>query len=114
MSTCFATSPDSTRISAKDQEAIRELSFPDELLPSVLAWSTTMLAWDAITPEDLCCPTLWLIGSENPGAMESFRIHKAEIPNSKVNAHIIQGLNHEQEFKDIEQVLPVILDFVRG
>ena len=74
-----------------------------------------MLDWSAITPKDLRCLTLWLIGSENPGAMESFRIYEAEIPNSKVNVHIIKkGLNHEQEFNDIEQVLLVILDFVRG
>lgn len=101
-------------LSVEDQEDICELSFPAELLPSVLAWSTAMLEWGTITPKDLRCPTLWLIGSENPGAMESFKIYEAEIPNSKVNVHIIQGLNHEQEFNDIEQVLPMILDFVRG
>ena len=100
-------------LSQKDQEDIRELSFPGELLPSVLAWSIAMLDWGTVTPNDLRCPTLWLIGSENPGALESLRKYEKEIPNSKVSVRVIKGLTHEQEFNNIEQVLPVILEFVR-
>ena len=73
-----------------------------------------MLDWDLVVPTALRCPTLWLIGSENEKAMESFKEYEQEIPGSNVQVHIIKGLNHEQEFNDIEQVLPVILDFVRG
>jgi hypothetical protein len=40
--------------------------------------------------------------------------HFATSPDSKVNIRSIQGLNHKQEFNNIEQLLPVILDFVRG
>ena len=101
-------------LSAKDQEDIRELNFPGELLLSVLAWSTAMLDWGTVTPADLLCPTLWLIGSENEKAMESFKEYEKEIPGSNVQVCIIEGLNHAQEFNHIEQVLPVILDFVRG
>lgn len=101
-------------LSQKDQEDIRQLSFPAELLPSVLAWSTAMLDWGTVTPAALRCPTLWLIGSENEKAMESFKEYEKEIPGSKVQVRIIKELNHAQEFNHIEQVLPVILDFVRG
>ncbi len=101
-------------LSAKDQEDIRKLSFPGESLPYVLAWSTAMLDWGTVTPKDIRCPTLWLIGSENPGALESFRKYEAEIPDSTVSVRIIEGLTHEQEFDNIEQVLPVVLDFIRG
>jgi len=104
---------DPKSLSAKDQEAIRQLSFPGELLPSVLAWSTAMLEWETVTPTDLRCPTLWLIGSENPGALENFRKYESEIPDSKVQVHILEGLDHEQEFNNIERVLPIILDFIR-
>ena len=101
-------------LSQKDQDDIRELSFPGELLPSVLAWSTAMLDWDIVTPADILCPILWLIGTENDKALESYREHEAEIPDSKVQVHILEGLNHEQEFTEIEKVLPIILDFVRS
>ena len=97
----------------KDQEDMRELSFPGELLPCVLAWSSAMLDWGTVTPRDLRCPTLWLIGSENPGALESLKAYEAEIPGSTVNVRILEGLTHDQEFNNIEQVLPVVLDFVR-
>jgi pimeloyl-ACP methyl ester carboxylesterase len=104
--------PDS--LSEKDQQDIRQLSFPGELLPAVLAWSTAMLDWGTVTPADLHCPTLWLIGSENDKAMESLKDYEGQIHGSQIQVRIIEGMNHEQEFGNIEQVLPVILDFVRS
>ena len=105
---------DPKSLSQKDQEDIHELSFPGELLPSVLAWSTAMLDWGIVTPADLLCPTLWLIGTENDKALESYREYEAEIPGSKVQVHLLEGLNHEQEFTEIDKVLPVILGFIRS
>ena len=105
---------DPDRLSEKDQEDIRQLSFPGELLPAVLAWSTAMLDWGTVTPADLHCPTLWLIGSENDKAMESLKDYEGQIHGSQIQVRIIEGMNHEQEFGNIEQVLPVILDFVRS
>lgn len=104
---------DPKSLSAKDQEDIQQLSFPGELLPSVLAWSTAMLDWESVTPSDIRCPTLWLIGSENHQAMETYHRYKEEIPGSKVQVHIMEGMNHEQEFNNIEQILPVILSFIK-
>jgi pimeloyl-ACP methyl ester carboxylesterase len=101
-------------LSEKDQEDLYQLSFPGELLPAVLAWSTAMLDWDTVTPADLHCPTLWLIGSENDKAMESLKEYEGQIHGSQIQVRIIEGMNHEQEFENIEQVLPVILDFVRS
>ena len=105
---------DPKSLSPKDQEDIGQLGFPGELLPSVLAWSTAMLDWGTITPADLRSPTLWLIGSENDKALESYREQEEVIPDSKVQVHILEGLNHEQEINEIDKVLPVILDFVRS
>ena len=101
-------------LSEKDQEDIRQLSSRGELLPAVLAWSTAMLDWGTVTPADLHCPTLWLIGSENDKAMESLKDYEGQIHGSQIQVRIIEGMNHEQEFDNIEQVLPVILDFVRS
>jgi pimeloyl-ACP methyl ester carboxylesterase len=104
---------DSMSLSAKDQEDIQQLSFPGYLLPSVLAWSTAMLDWESVTPADIRCPSLWLIGSENDKAMETYHRYKDEIPSSKVQVHIMDGMSHEQEFNNIEQVLPIILSFIK-
>jgi pimeloyl-ACP methyl ester carboxylesterase len=104
---------DPKTLSVKDQEDIGQLSFPGEMLPFVLAWSTAMLDWGTVTPADIRCPALWLIGSENDKAMESLNQYEEQIPTSKVQVQIINGLNHVQEFDHIEQVLPVILSFIK-
>lgn len=100
-------------LSAKDQEDIQQLSFPGEMLPFTLAWSIAILDWSTVTPADIRCPALWLIGSENDKAMESLNQYHEEIPASKVEVQIIDGLNHVQEFDRIEQVLQVILSFIK-
>jgi len=100
-------------LSPKDQEDIRRLSFPGELLPGVLAWSTAMLDWGTVTPADLLCPALWIIGTKNQNAMAGFREYEQEIPRSRVQVRLFEGMTHEQEFDSIEQVLPAILDFLR-
>lgn len=105
---------DPKSLSQKDQEDIQELSFPGELLPSVLAWSTAMLDWSTVTPADFCCPTLWLIGSENEKALESFKEYEEELPGSNVQVRMFEGMNHAQEFENVEQVLPVILSFFKS
>ena len=105
---------DPKSLSPKDQEDIQELIFPGEFLPSVLAWTLAMLDWDTVTPADLRCPTLWLIGSENDKTLESYKQHEAEIPKSNVQVRMLEGLNHAQEFENIELVLPIILNFIRS
>ena len=104
---------DPKSLSQKDQEDIVQLSFPAELLPAVLAWSSAMLDWETVTPADLRCPTLWLIGSENLNALESYNQCRVEIPKSNVQVRIFEGMTHEQEFDEIDRVLPIILGFIR-
>jgi pimeloyl-ACP methyl ester carboxylesterase len=100
-------------LSQQDQKELQGLNFPAETLPSMLAWSTAMLDWGTVTPADLRCPTLWMIGTENNKALESYREYETEIPGSKVQVRMLEGMNHEQEFTEIDKVLPVILKFVR-
>jgi len=98
-------------LSQEDQEAIKQLSFPGALLPTVLAFSTAMLDWPTNSPVDILCPTLWLFGSENSMALDSFKEYEKSLPKSKVHAQILAGLDHPQEFDEIDQVLPVMLAF---
>ena len=101
-------------LSPADQEEIQRLSFPGELVPAVLAFSSAMLDWGVVTPTDLRCPTLWLFGSENKNAMDSFKEYKESLQGSRVQVHVIEGFTHPQEFDRIEQVLPVVLAFIRS
>ena len=78
-----------------------------------LAWLSAILEWTAVLPSDLHSPALWLIGSENKGAMASLSEHQESMPKS-VQVHVIEGLTHEQEFTEIDKVLPVMLEFTHA
>ena len=105
---------DPNSLSAQDQEDIQQLSFPGELLPAALAFSTAMLDWGTVTPADILCPALWLIGSENKNAMAGFMEYQEDLPVSKVQVRIFEGMTHVQEFENTDQTLPVILNFIRS
>jgi pimeloyl-ACP methyl ester carboxylesterase len=80
-------------------------------VPLTLAWLSAMLDWEAIEPADLHCPTLWLAGSENADALASMRAYTAALNASLVHVQIVAGLNHAQEFTDIDTMVPAILAF---
>jgi pimeloyl-ACP methyl ester carboxylesterase len=101
-------------LSAKDQEEIQQLSFPGGLLPAVLAFSTAMLDWGKVAPADILCPALWLVGSENKNAMDSVMEYQEDLPISKVQVRIFEGMTHAQEFESIDQILPAILNFIKS
>ena len=79
-----------------------------------IAWLVGMLDWPINEPNDLRCPTLWLVGSDNPFAMASVDQYRTALTGSQVRAQIVDGLNHEQEFSDIDRVLPLMRSFTEG
>jgi pimeloyl-ACP methyl ester carboxylesterase len=99
---------DLASLSEEDQEYLQQTN-----VPITLAWLSAMLDWGTIEPADLRCPTLWLVGSENDHAMTSIREYEEALKRSKVQVHIVEGLNHHQEFTEIDTVLPVMLAFTK-
>jgi len=96
-------------LSDEDREELQTTNIPLDL-----AWLGAMLDWKAIEPADLRCPTLWLSGSENEAAMTSIKEYAAKIKGTQVQVEIIEGLNHPQEFTEIDKVLPVMLAFTKN
>jgi len=82
-------------------------------VPVGLAWMSAMLEWPAIEPEDLRCRSLWLVGSSNPAAMDSVRTYESRLPQTRVSLALVEGLTHEQELLEIDQVLPRLEDFMQ-
>ncbi|MBL4818824.1 MAG: hypothetical protein JKY15_06295 [Deltaproteobacteria bacterium] len=78
------------------------------------AWLRAMLEWRVISPKDLLAPALWLLGSDNANSMASLKEYRAVLPHSLVQARVIDGLTHIQEFTEIDKVLPVLLDFTQA
>lgn len=59
------------------------------------------------------CPTLWLVGSNNVGAMESVREYRDKLTGTRVTLEVIDGLNHAQELEMIDRVFPQEVAFTK-
>jgi pimeloyl-ACP methyl ester carboxylesterase len=100
---------DLTSLSAYDQDFLQTFN-----VPAMLGWGRAMLDWPSFEPKDFRCPTLWLIGSEDRRAVASFREYEASLEGTLVQARLLEGLGHEQVFDEIDQVLPILLEFTRA
>lgn len=98
---------DLTSLSTKDREELQKSNIALDL-----ARLSAILDWRAIEPADLGCGTLWLMGSKNEPAMASLAKYKEELKTSKVRAEVMDGLNHMQEFTEIDRSLPLMLAFL--
>ena len=96
-------------LSQDDQDFLRNFN-----VPVMLAWGRAMLDWPVIEPADFRCPTLWLVGSEDQNALDSVREYESSLKGSRVQLHIVEGLNHEQVFEEIDRVFPTLLAFTQS
>jgi pimeloyl-ACP methyl ester carboxylesterase len=96
-------------LSQDDQDFLRRFN-----VPVVLAWVRAMLDWPTIEPADFRCPTLWLVGSKDRHAMVSLDEYKDSLDGSKVQVHIVESLDHEQVFSEIDRVFPTMMAFTKS
>ena len=83
-------------------------------IPAMMAWSQAMLNWPAVEPTDFSCPALWLVGSEDRVAMITVREYEQSLKASKVQLHIVEGLNHGQVLDEIDKVFATMLAFTQS
>ncbi len=82
-------------------------------MPNAPAWVTAMLAYPPVEPADMRCPTLWLVGTNNVGAMESVERYRDKLSGTRVTLEVIDGLNHPQELEMIDRVFLREVEFTR-
>ena len=100
---------DLASLSEKDQDFLQHFS-----VPVILGWGRAMLEWPAIEPADFLCPALWLVGSEDKHAMSSLKEYEGALAGSRVQAHIVEGFDHNQVFDEIDKVFPLMLAFTQS
>lgn len=100
---------DPASLSPQDQEFLRTFN-----VLAMLGWGRAMLDWPAVEPNDIHCPILWLIGSEDHRAMANYRKYQDTLEGTLIQAHILEGLSHEQVFDEIDRVLPIMLEFTQA
>jgi pimeloyl-ACP methyl ester carboxylesterase len=100
---------DPTLLSQPDQEFMENFN-----VAVMLAWVTAMLDWPEVTPADFRCPTLWLVGSEDEYAMATFKEYEDDFKGSLFHVHILDGLDHDQVFDEIDKAFPIMLTFTQS
>jgi pimeloyl-ACP methyl ester carboxylesterase len=83
-------------------------------IPMWLSCFQAMRKWPSIEPEDMRCPAMLLVGTRNKNTMEWVQANRAELDKAKVCVAIVEGLNHMQEFTQIDRVFPVVASFLFG
>ena len=100
---------DLASLSEDDQDVWQHMN-----VPVTLAWLTAMLDWGNNEPGDLRCPTLWLAGSKNESTIPSLHEYEDGLEGTNVQVHVVEGLNHVQEFEEIDVVFPTMLAFTKS
>ena len=98
---------DITSLSTEDQEAWQESNIAVDV-----ARLSAMLDWGVIEPADVCCQTLWLVGSKNETTVASIRDYEEKLKGSMVRVEVIEGSNHREVLTEIDRSLPVMLAFM--
>ena len=83
-------------------------------MPTPEPWLTAMIKYPAVEPADMKCPTLWVVGSANDNAFQSAEAYKAKLGGTRVTLAVFDGLNHPQEFEQIDRVFPREVEFTRA
>lgn len=96
-------------LSGKDQEFLKSGE-----VQVILAWLAPILDWPAVEPADLLCPTLWLAGSKNDDVMANMKEYEQNIESTKVSIQVMDGLDHRQEFTEVDRVLSFVIPFVKS
>ena len=96
-------------LSQQDQELLKTGN-----VPLIVSQASGILGWGDIQPKDVRCPTLWIAGSGNKPAMDGIEEYDAKLKGSKVRVQVIEGLNHSQEFSEVDKALPIMLSFTKA
>ncbi|MFX1255290.1 MAG: alpha/beta fold hydrolase [Promethearchaeota archaeon] len=92
----------------------RERTFVSNVyMPAWVATIEAMVSWGTIEPADLLCSALLIVGTENKSAMTHLKSYHGAMEKAGVHLEIFEGLTHNEEFTEIDVVLPTIMTFLR-
>ncbi len=83
-------------------------------IPALAACFQAMRKWPDVSPGDMQCPTLLLAGSKNKSAAQWIKANPDSLNAAKIKVEIVTGLNHPQEFSQIERVFSPVYSFLKN
>jgi pimeloyl-ACP methyl ester carboxylesterase len=94
-------------------EPAQQAQWRDPAMRPLIALFSALLDFPPLEPEDLPCPTLWLVGGGNEvGALAEVDRLRARLTATNVTLEMIGTLDHAQELTAIDQMLPPIERFL--
>jgi pimeloyl-ACP methyl ester carboxylesterase len=81
-------------------------------MPVWVACFQAMRDWPRIDPDAVRCPTLLLAGTRNKGTVKWIEANRPALENANIQVAIVEGLDHPQEFSQVEQVYPIVAAFL--
>jgi pimeloyl-ACP methyl ester carboxylesterase len=81
-------------------------------LPSWVHILAQMSHWPPVSPRDLRCPALLIVGSGNADALAQAEKYRGEMEEAGVRLEILSGASHVEEFTAVGRVLPIIQRFL--
>lgn len=81
-------------------------------IPVWTACFQAMRHWPKVDPGDISCPML-LSGTENKNVMDWIKSNQEDLDRARCRVEIIEGLTHQQEFSQMEQIYPAVSSFLR-
>lgn len=82
-------------------------------IPVWVAFFQAMREWPAVDPAAIRCPCLLVAGTKGEtGAATWAESNRPALEAAGVQVELLDGLNHAQEFGDIEKVFPVVRAFL--
>ena len=73
-----------------------------------------LAAYPPIKPADLLCPALMVAGTANQPAASKLKEQENEMCDAGVAFRFFEGLDHIQEFTEVDTILPECLSFLRN
>jgi len=92
-------------------EAIRKSAIKGRI-PVWVACFQAMRLWPAIDPGQVRCPALLLAGTRNRTAMKWIEANRPVLEAAHIQLAIVDGLDHPQEFSQVEKVYPIVASFL--
>jgi pimeloyl-ACP methyl ester carboxylesterase len=82
-------------------------------IPVWVACFQAMRNWPRIDPEAVKCPAMLLAGTRNKGTLRWVESNRQALERANIQVEIVDGLNHPQEFSQVEQVYPLVATFLK-
>jgi pimeloyl-ACP methyl ester carboxylesterase len=79
-----------------------------------LACLRALPGWPPIEPQEIRCPMLIYVGSDDEPIASRLEQRRAEIEAAGITLQTLASLTHQQEVSAIETVLPPVLEFLSG